>query len=120
MQLEFSRGANGIEMVFQDDGQVLVADGIQEAAVRRGTITAEEARTLDGKAAIGLIFRPGSRRRNRKRRTRAAASASTWCGRRCAAWVADLGVDRAGQVHRFKIQLPNDSVQQARSPDRPG
>jgi HPt (histidine-containing phosphotransfer) domain-containing protein len=113
MQLEFTRVANGIEMVFQDDGAGLVAEQIREAAVRRGTVTAEEARALDGKAVIGLIFRPGfsTQEHETKDAGRGVGLDVVWktvrgMGGRIAVSTAP------GKFTRFKIQLPNESVQQ--------
>ena len=113
MQLEFTRAANGIEMVFQDDGAGLLADQIKEAAVRRGTITAEEALTFDGKAAIGLIFRPGfsTQEQETKDAGRGVGLDVVW--KTVRSMGGRISVSTApGKFTRFKIHLPNESVQQ--------
>jgi chemotaxis protein histidine kinase CheA len=113
LQLEFTRVKDGYEMVFQDDGAGLVAEQIKQAAVRRGTISAEEARTLDGKAAIGLIFRPGfsTQQHESKDAGRGVGLDVVWktvrgMGGRIAVSTAP------GKFTRFRIQLPSDVAQQ--------
>jgi len=113
LQLEFTRVKDGYEMVFQDDGAGLVAEHIRDAAVRRGMISAEEARALDGKAAIGLIFRPGfsTQEHETKDAGRGVGLDVVWktvrgMGGRIAVATA------AGKFTRFKILLPADVVQQ--------
>lgn len=59
LQVEFKRTEAGCELVFQDDGGGIVAERIRETAVARGVIGAEEARALDAKSVLALIFRPG-------------------------------------------------------------
>jgi chemotaxis protein histidine kinase CheA len=59
LQVEFKRSEAGCELVFQDDGGGIVAERIRETAVARGVIGAEEAKALDSKAVLALIFRPG-------------------------------------------------------------
>jgi HPt (histidine-containing phosphotransfer) domain-containing protein len=113
LQLEFTRVKDGYEMVFQDDGIGLVAEHIKQAAVRRGTISADEARTLDGKAAIGLIFRAGfsTQEHESKDAGRGVGLDVVWktvrgMGGRIAVSTAP------GKFTRFKIQLPSDVAQQ--------
>ncbi len=113
LQVEFIKVRDGFEMVFQDDGAGLVADQIREAAVRRGTITADEARSLDGKAVIGLIFRPGfsTQEQETKDAGRGVGLDVVW------KTVRGLGgrisvASSPGKFTRFKIQLPAEMVQQ--------
>ena len=113
MQLEFARSAGGIEMTFQDDGAGLVADQIREIAVRRGTISADEARALDGKAAIGLIFRPGFSTQEQETRDAGRGVGLDVVWKTVRGMGGRISVSTApGKFTRFKIQLPNDSVQQ--------
>ena len=81
--------------------------------MRRGTITAEEARTLDGKAAIGLIFRPGfsTQEQETKDAGRGVGLDVVW--KTVRSMGGRISVSTApGKFTRFKIQLPNESVQQ--------
>jgi chemotaxis protein histidine kinase CheA len=111
--LEFTHGGDGLEMVFQDDGAGLVADVIKEAAIRRGTISPEEAQSLDSKAIIGLIFRPGFS-------TQEAASKDAGRGVGLdVVWKTVRGLggkisvsSSPGKFTRFKIRLPAEAVQQ--------
>jgi two-component system chemotaxis sensor kinase CheA len=113
MQLEFTRAGNGIEMVFQDDGAGLHAEQIKEVAVRRGTITAEEARAIDGKAAIGLIFRPGFSTQDQETKDAGRGVGLDVVWKTVRGMGGKISVSTApGKYTRFKILLPNDSVQQ--------
>jgi signal transduction histidine kinase len=113
LNLEFTHGAGGLEMVFQDDGAGLVADLIKKAAIRRGTISPEEAQSLDSKATIGLIFRPGFS-------TQEAASKDAGRGVGLdVVWKTVRGLggkisvsSSPGKYTRFKIQLPAEAAQQ--------
>ena len=113
MQLEFTRARNGIEMVFQDDGAGLHAEQIKEVAVRRGTITAEEARAIDGKAAIGLIFRPGFSTQDQETKDAGRGVGLDVVWKTVRGMGGKISVSTApGKYTRFKILLPNESVQQ--------
>ena len=113
MQLEFTRASSGIEMVFQDDGAGLHAEQIKEVAVRRGTITAEEARAIDGKAAIGLIFRPGFSTQDQETKDAGRGVGLDVVWKTVRGMGGKISVSTApGKYTRFKILLPNDSVQQ--------
>jgi two-component system chemotaxis sensor kinase CheA len=113
LQLDFARVKDGYEMVFQDDGAGLVAEHIKAAAVRRGTISAEDARTLDGKAAIGLIFRPGfsTQEHESKDSGRGVGLDVVW--KTVRGMGGRISVSTApGKFTRFKIQLPSDAARQ--------
>jgi len=113
MKLEFSRHADGVEMVFQDDGAGLIADQIKEAAVRRGTISADEARTIDGKAAIGLIFRPGVSTQEHETRDAGRGVGLDVVWKTVRGMGGKISVSTApGKFTRFKILLPSESAQQ--------
>jgi len=113
MQLEFTRAGSGIEMVFQDDGAGLLAEQIKEAAVRRGTITAEEARALDGKTAIGLIFRPGFSTQDQETKDAGRGVGLDVVWKTVRGMGGRIAVSTApGKFTRFKVLLPNESVQQ--------
>jgi chemotaxis protein histidine kinase CheA len=59
LQMNFRSRDQGFELVFQDDGQGIVAERLREAAVRRGDVSPQEAAQLDTKAILGLIFKSG-------------------------------------------------------------
>jgi chemotaxis protein histidine kinase CheA len=113
MLLEFTRAGSGIEMVFQDDGAGLHAEQIKEVAVRRGTITAEEASAIDGKAAIGLIFRPGFSTQDQETKDAGRGVGLDVVWKTVRGMGGKISVSTApGKYTRFKILLPNESVQQ--------
>jgi HPt (histidine-containing phosphotransfer) domain-containing protein len=113
MQLEVSRQGDGIEMIFQDDGAGLIAEHIREVAVRRGTITADEARTLDGKAAIGLIFRPGFSTQEHETRDAGRGVGLDVVWKTVRGMGGRISVSTApGKFTRFKIVLPAEGTQQ--------
>ena len=113
MQLEVNRHGEGIELIFQDDGAGLIAEHIREVAVRRGTITAEEARALDGKAAIGLIFRPGFSTQEHETRDAGRGVGLDVVWKTVRGMGGKISVSTApGKFTRFKILLPSESAQQ--------
>jgi two-component system, chemotaxis family, sensor kinase CheA len=59
LQVVFRSRDQGFELIFQDDGQGIVAERLREAAVRRGDVSPQEAAQFDTKAILGLIFKPG-------------------------------------------------------------
>ena len=59
LQVNFRSRDEGFELVFQDDGQGIVAERVREAAVRRGDVSPQEAAQFDTKAIMGLIFKAG-------------------------------------------------------------
>ena len=59
LRVEFVRRGTACELDFQDDGAGIIAERVREAAVRRGLLGEEQARALDQKETLGLIFRAG-------------------------------------------------------------
>jgi two-component system chemotaxis sensor kinase CheA len=55
----FRKVDDGYELVFEDDGAGIATEELKAAAVRRQLISEEEARGLDTRIAVALIFRPG-------------------------------------------------------------
>jgi len=45
--------------VFEDDGAGIAIEALKAAAVRKALISEQEARGMDTRAAMALIFRPG-------------------------------------------------------------
>jgi len=100
-------------MIFQDDGAGLVADLIKKAAIRRGTISPEEAQSLDSKATIGLIFRPGfsTQEEASKDAGRGVGLDVVWKTVRGLGGKISVS-SSPGKYTRFKIQLPAEAAQQ--------
>jgi two-component system chemotaxis sensor kinase CheA len=59
VRVAFRRMAEGYELLFEDDGAGISPQTLKDAAVRKNIITAEEAASMDTRAAMALIFRPG-------------------------------------------------------------
>ena len=59
LRVEFVQRGTAFELDFQDDGAGIIAERVREAAVRRGLLGEEQARALDQKETLGLIFRAG-------------------------------------------------------------
>lgn len=54
----FHRG-NSVAIEIEDDGKGIDPEKMREVAIRKGVITADEARALDDREAMELIFAPG-------------------------------------------------------------
>ncbi|HEY5810768.1 MAG TPA: ATP-binding protein, partial [Povalibacter sp.] len=106
--VEFSqRGAEGFELVVQDDGRGLQLERIKEVAVERGLITQAQASILDPRQTMALIFRPGFSTADRVT-TDAGRGAGMDLVR---ILVAELGgrvglASAGGRFSKFKIWLP--------------
>ncbi len=59
VSVHFRKAGDGYELVFEDDGAGIATAELKSAAVRRQLISEEDARGMDTRAAMALIFRPG-------------------------------------------------------------
>lgn len=59
IELEPDKQANVYHLQVEDDGCGFSADRIRAAAVSKGLVTNEEARQLDGRKLVALLFEPG-------------------------------------------------------------
>ena len=59
LQVEFRSREHGFELIFQDDGAGIRADLVREKAVALGIVDPVQARTLDERTTLGLIFKAG-------------------------------------------------------------
>ena len=55
----------GIELSFRDDGRGISPADVREAALRSGRISADEAKTMESRRVVALIFEPGMSTRER-------------------------------------------------------
>ena len=107
IDLEPDREANVYRLQVEDDGCGFSADRIRAAAVSRGIVTNEEARQLDGRKLVALLFEPGFV---------ALAETKTPAGHGVGMDLVKSIVDRLGgrigvagkpgQYSRFRITLP--------------
>jgi two-component system chemotaxis sensor kinase CheA len=102
-----NRGADGCELIVQDDGRGLQLEKIKEVAVERGLITQAQAESMEARQAMALIVRPGFS---------TADSVSSDAGRGAGmdlvrVLVSELGgrvglASAGGRFAKFKIWLP--------------
>jgi signal transduction histidine kinase len=59
IELEPDRQASVYHLQVEDDGCGFSADRIRAAAVSKGLVTSDEARQLDGRKLVALLFEPG-------------------------------------------------------------
>src|SRR5205085_9323983 len=59
VSVHFRKVGEGYELVFEDDGAGIATEALKAAALRQQLISEEEARGMDTRAAMALIFRPG-------------------------------------------------------------
>src|SRR5207249_10363376 len=59
VSVHFRKVGEGYELVFEDDGAGIATEALKAAALRQQLISEEEARSMDTRAAMALIFRPG-------------------------------------------------------------
>src|SRR5882762_9110508 len=59
VSVHFRKVGEGYELVFEDDGAGIAIEALKAAAVRKALISEQEARGMDTRAAMALIFRPG-------------------------------------------------------------
>jgi two-component system chemotaxis sensor kinase CheA len=59
IELEPDKAGGVYHLQVEDDGSGFSAERIRQAAVSRGIVTREEARHLDGRKLVALLFEPG-------------------------------------------------------------
>ena len=59
LQVEFRSREHGFELIFQDDGAGIRADLVREKAIALGIVDPVQAKTLDERTTLGLIFKAG-------------------------------------------------------------
>ena len=107
VSVDFRKGSDGYELLFEDDGAGIKPETLKAAAVRNRLITEEEAAGMDTRTAMALIFRPGFS-------TQAGVSLDAGRGvgmdvvaRSVYALGGRIGVStHPGKFTRFKIVLP--------------
>ena len=59
VSVHFRKAGDGYELTFEDDGAGIATEELKAAAVRKQLISEADARAMDNRAAMALIFRPG-------------------------------------------------------------
>ena len=112
--VDFRKFADGYELIFEDDGAGILAEGLKAAALKRRLISAEEAATMDTRTAMALIFRPGFSTQEEVSMDAGRGVGMDVVARSVYALGGKIGVGtHPGKFTRFKIVLP--AVEAART-----
>ncbi len=107
VRVDFSRKPDGYELTFEDDGAGISPEQLKAAAVRRQLVTQEEADSMDNRAAMALIFRPGFSTRDQVSMDAGRGVGMDVVARNIYALGGKIGVSTSpGKFTRFKISLP--------------
>jgi len=107
VRIEFRRLGEGYELVFEDDGAGISPQTLKDAAVRKNIITAAEAASMDTRAAMALIFRPGFSTQDEVTMDAGRGVGMDVVARTVYGLGGKIGVStNPGRFTRFKIVLP--------------
>jgi chemotaxis protein histidine kinase CheA len=107
VRIEFRKGNDGFELMFEDDGAGLLPDQLKAAAVRKRIVTAEEAAAMDTRAAMALIFRPGFSTQEHVSMDAGRGVGMDVVAKSVYAIGGKIGVTtNPGKFTRFKVSLP--------------
>jgi HPt (histidine-containing phosphotransfer) domain-containing protein len=113
LQAQFRRHGDGFELLFQDDGAGIDEARVREVAVAQGVISAEQARALDSKSTLALLFRPGFSTRDGQDRDAGRGVGLDLVKRTIHALGGRVGVaSHQGKVTRFRVVLQAQPVRQ--------
>jgi signal transduction histidine kinase len=114
VRAEFRRAGEGYELVFEDDGAGISPQTLKDTAVRRNMITAAEAATMDTRAAMSLIFRPGFSTQEEVTMDAGRGVGMDIVARTVYGLGGKIGVStNPGRFTRFKIVLPAEAASSA-------
>ena len=107
VRIDFRRLSEGYELIFEDDGAGISPQTLKQAAVRKNIITAEEAASMDTRAAMSLIFRPGFSTQDQVTMDAGRGVGMDVVARTVYGLGGKIGVStNPGRFTRFKIVLP--------------
>jgi two-component system chemotaxis sensor kinase CheA len=107
VSVHFRKHGEGYELVFEDDGAGIATEALKAAAVRKALISEEEARVMDTRAAMALIFRPGFSTQEDVSMDAGRGVGMDVVARSVYALGGKIGVStHPGRFTRFKILLP--------------
>jgi chemotaxis protein histidine kinase CheA len=107
VQVDFRKGADGYELLFEDDGAGIAPETLKAAAVRRQLISEEDAALMDTRATMALIFRPGFSTQEEISMDAGRGVGMDVVARSVYALGGKIGVStHTGKFTRFKIVLP--------------
>jgi signal transduction histidine kinase len=114
VRVDFRRSGDGYELVFEDDGIGISPQTLKDTAVRKNMITAEEAATMDTRAAMSLIFRPGFTTQEEVTMDAGRGVGMDVVARTVYGLGGKIGVStNPGRFTRFKIVLPAEAASSA-------
>jgi two-component system chemotaxis sensor kinase CheA len=107
VQVLFHKVTDGYELVFEDDGAGMAPETLKAAAIKKRIITPEEAASMDTRAAMALIFRPGFSTQDGVSMDAGRGVGMDVVARSVYALGGKIGVStHPGKFTRFKIVLP--------------
>jgi signal transduction histidine kinase len=107
VSVEFRKSGESYELVFEDDGAGIAPEALKAAAVRRQLISEEEAASMDTRAAMALIFRPGFSTQDDVSMDAGRGVGMDVVARSVYALGGKIGVStHPGRYTRFKVVLP--------------
>jgi signal transduction histidine kinase len=107
VSVHFRKHGDGYELVFEDDGAGIATEALKAAAVRKALISEAEARAMDTRAAMALIFRPGFSTQEDVSMDAGRGIGMDVVARSVYALGGKIGVStHPGRFTRFKILLP--------------
>ena len=107
VSVHFRKVGEGYELVFEDDGAGIATEALKAAALRQQLISEEEARGMDTRAAMALIFRPGFSTQDDVSMDAGRGVGMDVVARSVYALGGKIGVStHPGRFTRFKILLP--------------
>jgi two-component system, chemotaxis family, sensor kinase CheA len=107
VRADFRRSGEKYELIFEDDGAGISPDTLKSAAVRKQIITEEEAASMDTRATMALIFRPGFSTQEEVSMDAGRGVGMDVVARSVYALGGKIGVStNPGKFTRFKIVLP--------------
>jgi chemotaxis protein histidine kinase CheA len=110
VRIDFKKGTDGFELMFEDDGAGLLPDQLKAAAVRKQIVTAEEAAAMDTRAEMALIFRPGFSTQEHVSMDAGRGVGMDVVAKSVYAIGGKIGVTtNPGKFTRFKVSLPASS-----------
>ncbi|HUE48922.1 MAG TPA: ATP-binding protein [Steroidobacteraceae bacterium] len=107
VSVHFRKVGEGYELVFEDDGAGIATEALKAAAVRKALISEQEARGMDTRSAMALIFRPGFSTQEDVSMDAGRGVGMDVVARSVYALGGKIGVStHPGRFTRFKILLP--------------
>ncbi len=107
IRFDFVRAGTSYELVCEDDGAGLRPETLKAAAVQKRFVTEQQAAGLDGRAILGLIFKPGFSTQDEVTMDAGRGVGMDVVARSVNSVGGTIGIStRPGKFTRFRIVLP--------------